>query len=158
MPNELKPCRDRLIDLLNFVQCKAECCSALDGGRCGDLDHLDRCQMEAIADHLLANGVIVLPCKVGDTIYRIDIKPKKCSQFNVYTKNGYYCADELNCYLYGTPSCDCGEEAYMFTIPNADIKAIVCNMDKLGKTVFLTKEEAEKAIAERSERNDLFTE
>lgn len=24
---------------------------------------------EAIADHLLANGVIVPPCKVGDTVY-----------------------------------------------------------------------------------------
>ena len=49
--------RERLIELLNFVQCKAECCSALDGGRCGDLDRLDRCQIEAIADHLLQTGL-----------------------------------------------------------------------------------------------------
>ena len=63
--------RDRLVELMNFVQCKAECCSALDGGRCGDLDNLDRCQIETIADHLIANGVVVPPCKVGDTVYCI---------------------------------------------------------------------------------------
>jgi hypothetical protein len=26
---------------------------------------------EKLADHLLANGVVVLPCKVGDTVYYI---------------------------------------------------------------------------------------
>ena len=61
--------RDRLIELLNYTPCKAECCSALDGGRCGDLDKLDRCQIEAITDHLLANGVIVPPVNVGDKVY-----------------------------------------------------------------------------------------
>jgi hypothetical protein len=29
------------------------------------------CQIGAIAEHLLANGVIVLPCKVGDIIYAL---------------------------------------------------------------------------------------
>ena len=68
MANEM---RDRLVELMNFVQCKAECCSALDGGRCGDLDNLYRCQIETIADHLIENGVIVPPCKIGDTVYAI---------------------------------------------------------------------------------------
>ena len=121
--------RDRLIELISQIQYM------------GGLE-------SRLAEHLLVNGVIVPPCKVGDTIYRIDSKPKKCSCFNVYTRNEYYCADELNCYLYGTPCCDCGEEAYIFTIPNADLKAIVCNMDKLGETVFLTKEEAKAKLKE----------
>ena len=29
---------------------------------------------EYIADHLIANGVIAPPCKVGDTYYRIIVK------------------------------------------------------------------------------------
>lgn len=35
----------------------------------------ERALPEEIADYLLANGVIVLPCKVGDTVY-CDIKNK----------------------------------------------------------------------------------
>lgn len=64
--------RDRLIELLNYIPCKTGgVCSALDGGRCVDLDKLDRCQIEAIADHILADGWIRPPCKVGDTVYCI---------------------------------------------------------------------------------------
>lgn len=29
------------------------------------------CSIEELADHLLANGVIVLPCKVGDEVWGI---------------------------------------------------------------------------------------
>ena len=53
--------KERLMDLLSFVRCKFECCASLDCGRCGDLDDLDRCQIESIAEHLLSNGVIVAP-------------------------------------------------------------------------------------------------
>ena len=35
-------------------------------------------EIEAIADHLLANGVIVPPCKVGDIVYTINrMHPKE---------------------------------------------------------------------------------
>ena len=57
--------RERLIDLLFEIPCKADDCSARDYGRCTALDKLGRCQIEAIADHLIANGVIVLPCEGG---------------------------------------------------------------------------------------------
>lgn len=54
--------RERLVELLNKKY-----------------DHFcDQCGMnkdshytESLADYLLANGVIVLPCKVGDTVYKI---------------------------------------------------------------------------------------
>ena len=35
-------------------------------------DDLVEGEVEAIADHLLAEGVIVPPCKVGDTVYWLD--------------------------------------------------------------------------------------
>ena len=55
--------RDRLIELLrdtfNYTK-----------GVCIDFDEA----VKINADHLLANGVVVPPCKVGDTVYLITIK------------------------------------------------------------------------------------
>lgn len=67
--------RDRLIELLNSVQCKVNCCIAVNGS-CADLDNLDRCQIQAIADYLIENGVIVPPCKVGQVVYPLNADPR----------------------------------------------------------------------------------
>ena len=89
---------------------------------------------EVIADYLLANGVIVPPCKVGDTVYVI---PK-------YNGNPY-----------------CGvvsDKIQMIGITNRGIHIKTrgkSNFNKtymLGKTVFLTKEEAEKTLEEMSKK------
>ena len=48
--------RERLIEMLNEWGNKEN-----DGVRA-----------ESIADYLLANGVIVLPCKIGDTVYYVN--------------------------------------------------------------------------------------
>ena len=53
-PKEIQTMRDRLIELIEYVQTRADD---------------TRCLGEVIADNLLANGVIVPPCKVGDTVY-----------------------------------------------------------------------------------------
>ena len=131
--------RDRLVNLLNFVQCKAECCAALDGGRCGDLDNLDRCQIETIADHLIANGVIVPPCKVGDKVYKISRnKVKECEVVFVGIS-----ADEKCSY-------------FNFVENYADgtfYKSYSMVFSVIGKTVFLTKEEAEQKLKEMRVEN-----
>lgn len=58
--------RDRLIELLN---------EATFGVNKHTLaDHLKKETIERVADHLLANGVIVPPVKVGQTVYRAYIK------------------------------------------------------------------------------------
>ena len=82
------------------------------------------------ADHLLANGVIVPPCKVGDTVW-----------FNTFKKNATVCVgiqphivDRIDV------NCVCDTKNLIET-------SIPCWT--FGKTVFLTKEEAEKALAER---------
>ena len=122
--------RDRLIELLNFVQCKAECCSALDGGRCGDLDHLDRCQIESIADHLLAEGVIVPPIGLGRTCF--DVRAK--------------CVDECRV----SSVTQKADGSLKVRITNLRYRAAYeITPDEIGKTVFLTREEAEAALAER---------
>ena len=78
---------------------------------------------EYLADYLISNGVIVPPCKVGDTVYHLypkqGIKSNKVKRIQVGTygmmiadRNGVFRADEIN------------------------------------KTVFLTSEEAEKSLKE----------
>lgn len=57
---------------------------------------------ELIADKLLAEGVIVLPCKIGDTIYSI----KKSCDINNYYK------DEYKCYPEFEHKCEFFEEMY----------------------------------------------
>jgi len=60
---------DRLIELLKKARMEeqAAClCACLD-----DVIDMPRGD-EYIADYLLAHGVIVPPCKVGDTVYQVD--------------------------------------------------------------------------------------
>lgn len=96
---------------------------------------------EIIADHLLENGVIVPPCKVGDTVYIVEnpytyLPLKKVVDGEVVSihrhEHGLYLR-----VLFDTKKIN-GCRDY--------------NLDWcLDKSVFLTKEKAEKALAERSE-------
>lgn len=107
--------RDRLIELISQVQYM--------GGLEGKL-----------ADYLLAEGVIVLPCKVGQTVYAVSnyyggewrIYECRVDNFTVYEKNIFMSISDREGYNFGANICE------------------------IGKTVFLTREEAEKA-RERSE-------
>ena len=67
-----------------------------------------------IADHLLSNGVIVAPCKIGETVYI------------VISKESRYCKS----YAYVRKS----------TLTYENLERVIADF---GKTVFLTKEEAE---------------
>ena len=66
--------RDRLVKLLNAVECDGEetfgNCPKRRDGQCRTVQKLEMCQIGAIADHLLANGVIVPPCKDENTDYK----------------------------------------------------------------------------------------
>lgn len=78
---------------------------------------------ETIADYLIKNNVVVLPCKVGDTVYYIagnKIYKSKCHAITLQPS--------LQIHLY---DCD-GDNARYST-----------------KCIFLNKGEAEKALAER---------
>lgn len=132
--------RERLIELLNYIPCKAESCAAVDGGRCGDLDNLNRCQIEAIAEYLLANGVILPPCKVGDAVYIVD----RTSDSVV---NGIITHFEYN--LYTTPK-------EWITVVSNELwygKTKIRNRIDLliGETVFFTREDAERALRKEDE-------
>lgn len=89
-----------------------------------------------IAEHLIDNGVAVLPCKVGDTVY---------IPWEYDCTNGVAFSEV---------------EKIVFYIPNVPrifIKDLESDMpmpsnfcpDDFGKTVFLSREEAGKALKER---------
>ena len=77
---------------------------------------------EHIADHLLANNVIVIHCKVGDTVYQTDgIRIYELDVFDV----------SLNLKNYK---------------PYYETESIDFDYSAIGKSIFLTREEAEKAL------------
>lgn len=108
--------RDRLIELIYGFR---ECESPNDG----------RTWTEHLADHLLAEGVIVPPCKVGDVLY-LPLNGK-ILEYRVLS----WCVREWGVHI-TTHS--------MQTAALHPIRA-----DCIGKTVFLTRAEAEAALAER---------
>ena len=125
--------RERLIELIKQKQ---------DGGsKYGDnILHETKCSNAELADYLLENGVIVPPVKVETTVYYTDsyrhlIKPLEIIGFEVdYTKRicKYYCR-------------------------GGDYTPAWFKPAEIGKTIFLTREEAEKALVERSKQMIDFT-
>ncbi|MBQ2876986.1 MAG: hypothetical protein IJE25_08245 [Clostridia bacterium] len=93
-----------------------------------------------LADRLLAEGVIVPPCKVGDTIYKPIITSRGkpaiweiiVTNISIFIeKNGVSPASYVIGHLKRTR---CGESA---------------DFCEFGKTVFLTREEAKKTLERR---------
>lgn len=105
---------------------------------------------EFYADRLLAEGVIVPPCKVGDTVYILDgyvwaYECKDCPYFEV----GLY--DEPHKCIKTKDGSKCFGciKIKEYIVTQNDIYSYL-RWDDFGKTVFLTREEAEKVLAERS--------
>lgn len=107
--------KERLIELLNQEQSRYS---------------------EDIADYLLENGVIVLPCKVGDTVYKI---VDDCTY-------GDDCYTKRMC-----KTCDF-RDLHIEPEILSRISDIVQRLSDFGKTVFLTNDEAEKALKERERK------
>ena len=82
-----------------------------------------------------------LPCKVGDTVYCIYKRYTKCSEneqeFDEYSCQGCECLE-----------CDSHKELYVQSQKAYSLDWIVSNLKRFGKTVFLTKEEAEQKLKE----------
>lgn len=105
------------------------------------MKHIDKsCKLaENITDDLLAEGVIVPPCKVGDKTYLLleklkggyDIVVSKCVEISE-NENGKWFSMYFDCVDIGN--------------------SIEFQSEDFGKTVFITREEAEKSLAERSDK------
>ena len=119
--------RERLIELLRET-------FEYTRGVCIDFDEA----AEINADHLIANGVVVTPCKVGDTVWMPwewnGAKGIACLKVTTIS----------NIFGFGWSigtDFDTDDEGY------ADkYKCGRFEFEDIGKTVFLTREEAEKAL------------
>lgn len=120
--------REKLIDLIAEVLGSVNCA---------------RLWAKDIADHLLAEGVVVPPCKVGQTLYALWSGGRKgigVAEFEVRSIN------------LDTP------EDMEIVYRSKKLNATMCryaNASDIGKTLFLTREEAEKEL-ERSENETVF--
>ena len=92
-------------------------------------------EAEILADHLLENGVIVPPVKAGDTIYEIHERRKGGEWVKIISERFVH---GVEIYAGGCMIARCGSTISVF-------------LSDIGKTVFLTREEAEKALKEREE-------
>ena len=109
--------RDRLIDLLYDVE---------------------NARIDTIADHLIAEGVIVPPCKVGQTVYRV-MADKRIKQPYEYKVIGFwYSADET-----------CNNLHLVRYVNGVFESSMSVPFTEFNRMLFLTKEEAEEKLKER---------
>lgn len=113
--------RKRLIELLyNIPPMNINIGGRRNGKRLMTMQHL--------ADHLLANGVIVPPCKVGQTVF--------CIRYDKARK----------------PFVKPLEICSIASFGAGKFMVFTTKLDTWGVTAFATREEAEKALAERGKR------
>ena len=109
----------------------------------------ERTFSEIIADHLLANGVIVPPCKVGQKVYyhsdHFKIKNPKALKDEREPWINEAKVDEI--------ALSCFEDGELIIRLDVDFGCEYASTDfdisDFGKLIFLTREEAEKALAQR---------
>lgn len=131
------PDRERLIEILKLGSCPSP---YLCDENC-KYANLERCYEERTADLLLEHGVIVPPCKVGDTVYipwhwnnKNGIAFAEVEEIKIYDSNNHYM------FLIDLQSDD---EEFNQSFGGWKIGKII------GETVFLTRKEAERALKER---------
>lgn len=89
--------------------------------------------IETMADELIANGVIVPPCKVGDTVYTIFEGKIEALEISKATRKEF--------------------QGYVIEYYDAKNKTLVMPFDDchIGMSVFLTKDQAEQKLKELRE-------
>lgn len=121
--------RERLVELCDTMtkMCRLQAC-----GFCKYKSLKPSCVSEAIADAMISNGVTVLPVKAGDTIYEIHERRKGGEWVKIISER----------FVHGVEICASG---CMIARCGTTISVFLSD---IGKTVFLTREEAEKALKE----------
>jgi hypothetical protein len=94
--------------------------------------------VNAMADILLANGVIVPPCKVGDTFYVTPLRWKPLGERSHWER-------QVEKFVVDHIRYD-GECLFLDDYSRRSI-----TLNDIGKTVFLSREDAEKALRKEDE-------
>lgn len=131
--------RDRLIELFREFQfkCHKQPCNRWNSQPIKvtpthmkmEVPDCDECELGQIADYILADGWIRPPCKVGGKVYNTsggEIRELIVRRINI-EKDGF--------------------DIVLFPIGETT-NGYWCREDRIGKNVFLTREEAEKVLEE----------
>ena len=111
--------------------------------------------LEHLADHLIAEGVIVSPCKAGDVVYAISesrVEECRCYEICIYG-NEKLIVTEHNC-DYDCKGCPFNSWSQDYSGEHScqgEYGEWFFKFEDFGKTVFLTKEEAEARLKEIGE-------
>lgn len=125
--------RDRLIELIQKAH-----------------DGCVKISSQKLADYLLSNGVIVPPCKVGDTVYYINrsyhIELKKDTIYEAKVVRIVTTSLGTSLVIQIRGEWGCIQQSNIDCIETPDVK-------DFDRTVFLTKEEAEAKLKKRGKEN-----
>ena len=121
MANEM---RDRLVELIKQADEKCDCTKYCES--CVGFGKGRDCINYFIADHLIENGVVVPPCKVGDVFYGIN--ETSCDAYCVYG------------FKWGKRRGE--DENVLIVLTTYEMEFV------WGEEAFLTKEQAEQKLKE----------
>ena len=149
--------RDKLIELIKKAKTKVAFYST-DGTLIREYKRhiVEMSEAKELADYLLENGVIILPCKIGDTVYYIENNTEACINCKYYST--FYGMDEIcdknkDFEMYPTTSDSplCDKQFYEIKELKPTLNWIFNHRNEFGKTVFLNRKEAEQALKEKGE-------
>lgn len=130
--------RERLVELLKGVEYQ--------------YTKINSITTENVADWLLRHGVIVPPCKVGDKLYAISksrIAECTCEEISIH--NEISISADFNC-DYDCKGCPFNSWKQDFHTSeyscDGEYGTWFFSLEDFGKTVFFSREEAEKALKE----------
>ena len=153
--------RDRLIELLDDLGVTAEIPINVDSDGCGTYEIEGS---EYIADHLIANGAIVPPCKIGDTVYVLSYNIEACQECAYLSAGCFagdsFCTEDYSLYPDLTYESESICDKHFIEVIEFEPKEewIILNRKKFGKTIFLTREDAERALRREDTSTDDDTE
>lgn len=128
-----------------LVELKSQFVENFDCGDCQpENEKCRKCLSEKEADHLLDNGIVVPPVKVGQTIYyHFQFRNKSILPFTRKAKvKKIYCSNNKMGFVVDAELIDAKEKGIMKSF----------DFDDFGKTVFTSREDAQKALEGSGEK------
>ena len=136
--------RDRLIELIGSKICDGYSpnCDEYSPHTCKNC-YANDCKIGDLADAIIADGWVKPPCNIGDTVYRIvKMSTGVTNKHKVLYKDGKITGIITPC----EPTIKCFIRCVEVTKNN-----LIDVCENFGKTVFSTREEAERAMKEGAE-------
>ena len=122
------------------------CKNCLHYERCKKLEIFNVETLSVCEDFTARSEWVHLPCKVGDKVYFLKNNTNACRCCDEYDGEMSYCYSTKIGYPELAERPICGKQFVEIVAWVADLMNIVENIDNFGRTVFLTREEAEKAL------------